>query len=97
MNIYVGNLSYQMTENDLKALFEPYGVVDTARIVMDRDNGRSKGFGFVEMPQQEQALTAIKALHETEMNGRNITVNEARPRPERREQGAGSGRDRNRF
>lgn len=98
MNIYVGNLSYQMNESDLKTMFEAYGSVDTARIVMDRDSGRSKGFGFVEMPEQEQALAAIKALHETEMNGRNITVNEARPRPERRERNdGGSGRDRNRF
>jgi cold-inducible RNA-binding protein len=97
MNIYVGNLTYQMNESDLKAMFEPYGVVETARIITDRDSGRSKGFGFVEMPQKDQAMSAIKALHETEMNGRNITVNEARPKPERREHSGSLGRSRNRF
>ncbi|MBN1903095.1 RNA-binding protein [Candidatus Sumerlaeota bacterium] len=96
MNIYVGNLSYQMNESDLKTMFEAYGTVDSARIVTDRDTGRSKGFGFVEMPDQEQAQAAIKGLHETEMSGRNITVNEARPKPERRETSGSGGFNRNR-
>ncbi|MBN1900992.1 RNA-binding protein [Candidatus Sumerlaeota bacterium] len=96
MNIYVGNLSYQMNESDLKTMFEAYGTVDAARIVTDRDTGRSKGFGFVEMPDQEQAESAIKGLHEKEMNGRNLTVNEARPKPERREPSGSGGFNRNR-
>lgn len=83
MNIYVGNLSYQLTEDDLKAAFEAYGEVESSRIITDRNSGRSKGFGFVDMPDREQALAAIEGLNETELGERTITVNEARPKPER--------------
>jgi RNA recognition motif-containing protein len=88
MNIYVGNLSYQVNDNTLQKAFEPYGTVDTARVVMDRDSGRSKGFGFVEMPNKEEAQAAINALNGKELEGRAITVNEARPKPS----GGGGGR-----
>jgi RNA recognition motif-containing protein len=81
MNIYVGNLSYQVSDNTLQKAFEPYGVVETARVVMDRDSGRSKGFGFVEMPNKEEAQAAINGLNGKELEGRAITVNEARPKP----------------
>ncbi len=81
MDIYVGNLGYDVTDNDLKAVFEAYGEVASARIIMDRDAGRSKGFGFVEMPKKEEALKAIEALNETELSGRKIIVNESRPKP----------------
>jgi cold-inducible RNA-binding protein len=81
MNIYVANLPYTMGENELRALFEEYGTVDYLRIVTDRDTGRSKGFGFVEMPD-DNARAAIEALDGYETNGRNIKVVEARPRPE---------------
>jgi len=80
MNIYVGNLSYQMTDDDLRSAFEAFGEVSSARIIMDRDSGRSKGFGFVEMPNDDEALTAIEALDNSPVAGRNIKVNQARPR-----------------
>jgi cold-inducible RNA-binding protein len=88
MNIYVGNLAYQVTDADLKTAFEAHGEVDTARVIMDRDSGRSKGFGFVEMSDSAQANAAIEALNGTDLNGRALTVNEARPREER---GGGRG------
>jgi cold-inducible RNA-binding protein len=81
--LYVGNLSYDMTDSDLQNLFEPHGAVQSAQIIMDRDAGRSKGFGFVEMDSEEQATAAIAALNGQEVNGRALTVNEARPREER--------------
>src|SRR5215212_7209100 len=80
--IYVGNLSYQTTENDLTSLFEQAGQVDSVSIITDRDTGRSKGFGFVEMGN-EDADKAIAQFNGTEVNGRALTVNEARPREER--------------
>jgi len=83
MNIYVGNLAYQVTDADLREAFEAYGEVDSARIITDRDSGRSKGFGFVEMSDNTKAKTAIEALNGTDLAGRAITVNEARPREER--------------
>jgi RNA recognition motif-containing protein len=83
MNIYVGNLGYDVTDNELQAAFEAYGEVESARIITDRDTGRSKGFGFVEMPEKKEALKAIEGLNETELGGRNISVNEARPKPKR--------------
>ena len=83
MNIYVGNLSYQMTDDELKAAFQAHGEVDSARIITDRDTGRSKGFGFVEMPDNDQALAAIEALNGSNLSDRAITVNEARPKPQR--------------
>src|SRR5262249_7142648 len=80
--IYVGNLSFQTTENDISDLFGQIGEVESANLIMDRDTGRSKGFGFVEMGN-EDADKAIAQLNGTELNGRSITVNEARPREDR--------------
>ena len=85
--LYVGNLSYDMTDSDLQNLFEPHGTVRSSQVIMDRDTSRSKGFGFVEMDSDEQAQAAIGALNGQEVNGRTLTVNEARPREER---GAGN-------
>ncbi len=79
--LYVGNLSYETTSDDLRDAFAQYGPVTSAEVVMDRDTGRSRGFGFVEMA--DGAAEAIKALDLTELQGRNITVNEARPREDR--------------
>ena len=88
--IFVGNLSYQTTEGDLTGLFEQAGEVESATIITDRDTGRSKGFGFVEMGS-ENAEKAIAQFNGTELNGRSLTVNEARPREER----SGGGRNSN--
>ena len=85
MNIFVGNLAYSATDHDLRQLFEPYGVVDKISVIIDRDTGRSKGFGFVEMPDSNAAKTAIAKLQGTELAGRALTVNEAKPREPRRE------------
>lgn len=83
MNIYVGNLSWSLTSDDLQNLFSPYGEVTSAKIVTDKfKNNRSKGFGFVEMADDEAAKTAIAALNDTEVGGRKIVVNESQPRPE---------------
>ncbi|MBV5279701.1 MAG: RNA-binding protein [Campylobacteraceae bacterium] len=83
MNIYVGNVKYEMTENDLRDMFSAYGEVASARIISDKDTGRSKGFGFVEMPNDSEAKVAIESTNEKEINGRTLKVNEARPREER--------------
>lgn len=83
MNIYVGNLPYQTSESDLSNLFGQYGEVEKATIIKDRETKRSKGFGFVEMPDSSAAGAAIDALNGQEYNGRKITVNEARPREAR--------------
>jgi RNA recognition motif-containing protein len=85
MNIYVANLAFSTTDHDLRQLFEPYGVVDEIRIITDRETGRSKGFGFVEMHDGTAARTAIAKLQGQELEGRTLTVNEARPREPRRE------------
>lgn len=83
MNIYVGNLNWNMTSEDLQALFAPFGEVTSAKIVTDKfNNDRSKGFGFVEMADDEAARAAIAGLHDTENLGRKIVVNESTPRPE---------------
>jgi len=87
MNIFVGNLSYNTNEEQLRQLFEQYGTVDSARIIMDRETHRSRGFGFVEMPDNSQAQAAIQALEGHDLEGRPLRVNEARPREDR-------GRDR---
>ena len=92
MNIYVGNLSFDTSESDLQAAFAAYGAVSTARIATDRDTGRARGFGFVEMANQEEAQAAIKALNGSDLEGRTLTVNEARPREERRTGGGGGNR-----
>jgi RNA recognition motif-containing protein len=82
MNIYVGNLSWTMTDEDLSSLFTQYGTVSSAKILKDKMNGRSKGFGFVEMEDDEAARTAISNLNETEVMGRKLIVNESQPRQE---------------
>lgn len=87
MNIYVGNLSWTMTDEDLSNLFTQYGTVTSAKILKDKMNGRSKGFGFVEMEDEEAAKTAIANLNESEVQGRKLIVNESQPRPE----GSGGG------
>jgi len=85
VNIFVGNLAYSATEDDLRQLFEPYGVVDKIQIITDRDTGRAKGFGFIEMPDSQAAKAAIQGLQGHELAGRALTVNEAKPREPRRE------------
>ena len=83
MNIYVGNLSYRMTDDDLEKLFSSFGSVSTSKIVIDRETGRSKGFGFVEMPNQGEGDEAIRQLDGKEVEGRNIKVNVAKPKEEK--------------
>lgn len=80
MNIYVGNLAYSTTDDDLRAAFAAYGTVTSARVVFDRETGRSRGFGFVEMTSSSEALAAIEALNQTDLQGRQLRINEARPR-----------------
>lgn len=96
MNIYVGNLSWSMTDDDLLNLFKEHGTVTSAKILKDKMNGRSKGFGFVEMENDEAAKAAITALNETEVMGRKLIVNESQPRAEgdrpKRNYGGGGGR-----
>ena len=92
MNIFVGNLAWTTTEEDLAQLFEPFGTVEQAHIATDRDTGRSRGFGFVEMPDDTEAQAAIDELNGSSIGGRPLTVNEARPREERRPRGEGDGR-----
>jgi RNA recognition motif-containing protein len=84
MNIYVGNLPFRFDSEDLAAAFRPYGVVDSAQVITDRETGRSRGFGFVEMPNDDEARRAIEALDGSDMGGRRVNVNEARPREPRR-------------
>jgi len=91
VNIYVGNLSFDTTDAELRAAFEAHGEVATASVVMDRETGRSRGFGFVEMPSDEQANAAIQALDGTDLQGRSLKVNQARPRTDRRPSGGGGG------
>jgi len=91
--LYVGNLTYQVSGSDLEQLFSGFGTVQLAQVIEDRDTGRSKGFGFVEMDSDAQARAAIDGLHDREFNGRRLTVNEARPRESRTSQGGyGAGR-----
>jgi RNA recognition motif-containing protein len=89
--LYVGNLSYNVTNASLETLFADFGRVQSAQVVMDRDTGRSKGFGFVEMSDNGQAQAAINGLNQKEVDGRSLTVNEARPREERSGGGGGRG------
>ncbi len=91
MNIYVGNLSFKTEEPDLRAAFAAHGQVDTVNIISDRDTGRSRGFAFVEMPDDAEAQAAMDALNEKDLDGRNLKVNKAKPRGERRS-GGGGGR-----
>ena len=94
--LYVGNLSYEVTDADLETLFAAHGTVESAQVIMDRDTGRSKGFGFVEMGSDQEAQAAITALNGKEVEGRSLTVNEARPRPQGSggNRGGGGSRDR---
>ena len=89
--LYVGNLSYSVTNESLSSMFSPHGQVDSAQVIMDRETGRSKGFGFVEMGNAQEADNAIKALDGQDNGGRNLKVNEAKPREERSGGGGGYG------
>jgi RNA recognition motif-containing protein len=91
LNIFVGNLSFSTRDEDLRAAFAKFGQVDSAQVVMDRDSGRSRGFGFVEMPDNGAAQQAISALNGADLQGRPLTVNEARPKPARGGGGGGGG------
>lgn len=90
-NIFVGNLSFSSTQDDVRGLFESYGTVDRVSLITDRDTGRSRGFAFVEMPNDDEADRAINALNGAETGGRRLNVNEARPREERPFGGGGGG------
>lgn len=90
MNIFVAKLDYNTSEDELRDLFEDFGAVDSAKIIMDRDTNRSKGFGFVEMPVDDEARNAIDQLNESDFQGRTIVVKEARPR-ENNNRGGGGG------
>jgi cold-inducible RNA-binding protein len=92
MKLYVGNLSFQTSSEDLQTLFAQAGTVESATVVEDRDTGRSRGFGFVEMASKEEGEKAIQQFNGTDLNGRNLTVNEARPREDRGNRGGGGGR-----
>ena len=83
MNIYVGNLPYSVSEDELRAMFSEFGEVASVNLITDKFTGKAKGFGFVEMPKQAEAEAAIKALNEKDLKGRNMKVNQARPRTER--------------
>lgn len=91
MKLYVGNLSFQTTSEELQQLFSQAGTVESAAVVEDRDTGRSRGFGFVEMASKEEGEKAIEQFNGSEMNGRNLNVNEARPREDRGNRGGGRG------
>ena len=87
--LYVGNLSYNTTSSDLEQMFTPHGTVNSAEVIQDRDSGQSKGFGFVQMGSDEEAQAAIAALSGQNVDGRNLTVNEAKPREDRPRSGGG--------
>jgi len=89
MNIYVGNLSSQTTEDDLRKAFEAFGQVESANVIKDKFTGESRGFGFVQMPSKQEAQKAIEQMNGTDLMGRTVNVNEARPRTERRGGGGG--------
>ena len=82
MNIYVGNLHYEINEEFLKSVFEEYGVVESAKIIIDKYSGKSKGFGFIEMPDENEGLKAVEALNGKDVKGRNLKVNQAREKSE---------------
>ena len=91
MDIYVGNLAYQTTDDDLRTLFSAHGEVSSARVVMDRVSGQSKGFGFVEMPDRDAAQKAIDAINGQDFQGRALRVNESQPKPREDRRGGGGG------
>lgn len=92
MNIFVGGIPWASTEEDLREAFEAYGAVDSVTIIKDRETGKPRGFGFVEMTSDDEANAAIEGLNNSEMGGRTLTVNQARPREERRSGGGGGYR-----
>ena len=94
MNIYVGNLLFDVSENDLREAFEPFGQVTEVRLIMDKFSGKSKGFGFIEMPTKEEAEKAIEEMNGKEFQGRALTVNVAKPKVDRGRGGFGGGRSR---
>jgi len=91
MNIYISNLSFRVEDSDLRQLFEEYGEVSSAKVITDRNSGRSRGFGFVEMPDNEAAQKAINELNQAEYDGKAINVNEARPREDKPARGGHGG------
>mgnify|MGYP003572502341 CR=1 FL=1 len=97
MNIYVGNLAYSVTEDELRESFGAYGEITSVSLITDKFSGESKGFGFVEMSNNSEADAAIKALNETPLKGRNIKVNQAKPRGDRPQRGGGGGGGGRRF
>lgn len=97
MKIYVGNMNFDTTESDLRTAFEAHGTVDTVNIITDRDTGRAKGFGFVEMSNDTEAQAAIDALNEKDLQGRTLKVNKAKPRTDNRGGGGGGGYGRDRY
>ena len=97
MNIYVGNLSWSMTEEDLRSLFEQYGTVSSVKIVKDRETGRSRGFGFVDMPDDNEGQAALTNLYDTEVQGRKIIVNESQTKPNAGGGGGGGFKKRGGF
>jgi RNA recognition motif-containing protein len=94
MNIYVGNLSPEVTEDDLRAAFESYGQVTSVKVIKDKFTGEPRGFGFIEMPGRQEAKSAMDGLNTTELKGKPIIVNEARERSDKRRGGGSSGRRR---
>ena len=92
MKLYVGNMSFDSSEDDIRRAFEAHGTVDSVAIITDRDTGRPRGFGFVEMPNDDEARAAIENLNDKDFMGRTLKVNEARPRTEGRRGGGGGGR-----
>lgn len=97
MKIYVGNMSFDSSEDDIRTAFEAHGQVDSVAIITDRDTGRSKGFGFVEMSNDDEARAAIEGMNGTDLGGRTLNVSEARPRGEGRGGGGGGGGGRRRY
>ena len=95
--IFVGNFAYSMTEGELRSMFEPFGAIESVSLVTDRDTGRVRGFGFVEMPNNDEAEKAIAALNGKDVGGRTLNVNEARPKTERSNSRGGGGGGRDRF
>lgn len=96
MNLYVANLNFEANDDDLRQLFAAFGEVTSAKVIHDRDTGRSRGFGFVEMSDKQESLRAISELNGTDFQGKTISVNEARPRTDRPQSGGGGGYNRDR-
>ncbi|MCI0494037.1 MAG: RNA-binding protein [bacterium] len=96
MNIYIGNLSQEVTDDDLRQAFESFGNITSAKVIKDRFSGESRGFGFIEMPDKQEAMTAMESLNGAELKGKKIMVSEAKPRAEKRRGGSGGGGGRRR-